>query len=103
MGAQRCDLCVVGVTNELTMSQAHVLSVTRTQLNNGVHLLFASLWILMPLVDSQACRPTKSSKPSESIKCLGKLGKELQSERQRRRMEQQQGTEQADSTQGEGK
>lgn len=41
------------------MSQAHVLSVTHTQLrdNNGVHLLFALLWILMPLVDSLTRRP----------------------------------------------
>lgn len=31
VGAQRCNLlCVVGVTSELTMSQAHVLSVTHT-------------------------------------------------------------------------
>lgn len=56
--------CVVGVTSELTMSQAHVLSVTCTQLNNGVHLLFASPWILMPLVDSLACRPTKIQQTS---------------------------------------
>lgn len=53
-----CNL-LCGVRSELTMSQAHVLSVTHTQLrdNNGVHLLFALLWILMPLVDSLTRRP----------------------------------------------
>lgn len=55
-----CNL-LCGVRSELTVSQAHVLSVTHTHAqlrdNNGVHLLFALLRILMPLVDSLTRRP----------------------------------------------
>lgn len=62
VGVQMCNLLrAVGVTNERTVSQAHVLSVTHTQLthNDGVHLLLAILMILMSQMESLMCRLRK--------------------------------------------